>query len=249
MAHVLEHWFKQVPIVTRCYLTATVLTTIVCSLEIVTPLTLYLNLKLVFGDFQLRRLITNCLYLGNLDLNLLVRLYYMANYCQTLEEKAFRGRTADFFYMILFGATVMTGIVVVGSMIPYVSGSFVGIYFLSHSLIFMMVYVWSKYNPSMLISFFGLFNYSSAYLPWVLLGLSVLFGGNAWGNLLGMVAGHAFFFLDRLYPKMTGRRPLRMRTPSFIKTWFAEDAATQGSHQHLKEMSLSLMSNFGDEAC
>ncbi|KAL9660166.1 hypothetical protein QQ045_024978 [Rhodiola kirilowii] len=82
----------------------------------------------------------------------------------------------------------------------------------------------------------------------VLLGLSVLFGGNAWGNLLGMVAGHAFFFLDRLYPKMTGRRPLRMRTPSFIKAWFAEDAATQGSHQHLKKLSSSLMSNFCDEA-
>lgn len=33
--------------------------------------------------------------------------------------------------MIMFGATIMTDIVVVGSMVPYVSPYFVGIYFLT----------------------------------------------------------------------------------------------------------------------
>ncbi|VFQ95786.1 unnamed protein product [Cuscuta campestris] len=39
---------------------------------------------------------------------------------QLLEENTFRGRTADFFYMLFFGATVLTGIVLIGEMIPYV---------------------------------------------------------------------------------------------------------------------------------
>lgn len=38
----------------------------------------------------------------------------------------------------------------------------------------------------------------------------------------GMVAGHAYYFLEDVYPRMTGRRPLR--TPSFIKSVFADEA-------------------------
>lgn len=43
--------------------------------------------------------------------------------------------------MILFGASVLTGIVLLGGMIPYVSESFAKIIFLSNSLTFMMVSV------------------------------------------------------------------------------------------------------------
>ena len=38
----------------------------------------------------------------------------------------------------------------------------------------------------------------------------------------GMVAGHAYYFLEDVYPRMTGRRPLK--TPSFIRALFAEEA-------------------------
>lgn len=37
----------------------------------------------------------------------------------------------------------------------------------------------------------------------------------------GMVAGHAYYFLDDVYPKMTGRRPLR--TPAIIQSLFADE--------------------------
>lgn len=37
----------------------------------------------------------------------------------------------------------------------------------------------------------------------------------------GMIAGHAYYFLEDVYPRMTGRRPLK--TPSFIKALFADE--------------------------
>lgn len=37
----------------------------------------------------------------------------------------------------------------------------------------------------------------------------------------GMIAGHAYYFLEDVYPRMTGRRPLK--TPSFIKWLFADE--------------------------
>ncbi|PKA65960.1 Derlin-2.2 [Apostasia shenzhenica] len=36
-----------------------------------------------------------------------------------------------------------------------------------------------------------------------------------------MVAGHAYYFLEDVYPRMTDRRPLK--TPAFIKALFADD--------------------------
>lgn len=73
------------------------------------------------------------------DLDFLFHMFFLARYCKLLEENSFRGRTADFFYMLLFGASVLTGIVLVGGMIPYLSESFAKIIFLSNSLTFMMV--------------------------------------------------------------------------------------------------------------
>jgi hypothetical protein len=49
--------------------------------------------------------------------------------------------------------------------------------------------------------------------PYLLTGKSCLFQG--------MIAGHVYYFLEDVYPRMTGRRPLK--TPSFIKAMFADD--------------------------
>ena len=47
------------------------------------------------------------------------------------------------------------------------------------------------------------------------------FFGSVFFFFQGMIAGHAYYFLEDVYPRMTGRRPLR--TPSFIKALFADE--------------------------
>jgi Derlin-2/3 len=167
MAQAVEEWYRQMPIITRSYLTAAVVTTVGCTLEIISPYHLYLNPKLVVQHYEIWRLVTNFLYFRKMDLDFLFHMFFLARYCKLLEENSFRGRTADFFYMLLFGATVLTGIVLIGGMIPYISETFARILFLSNSLTFMMVYVWSKHNPFIHMSFLGLFTFTAAYLPWV----------------------------------------------------------------------------------
>ncbi|KAJ0787783.1 putative derlin, Rhomboid-like superfamily [Helianthus annuus] len=66
MAQAIEDWYKQMPIITRSYLTAAIVTTIACTLEIISPHILYLNPKLVVEQLQIWRLITNFLYFRNL---------------------------------------------------------------------------------------------------------------------------------------------------------------------------------------
>nr|DAD20529.1 TPA_asm: hypothetical protein HUJ06_021992 [Nelumbo nucifera] len=62
MAQAVEEWYKQMPIITRSYLTAAIVTTVGCSLEIISPYNLYLNPNLVVRQYEFWRLITNFLY-------------------------------------------------------------------------------------------------------------------------------------------------------------------------------------------
>ena len=42
----------------------------------------------------------------------------------------------------------------------------------------MLVYVWARRNPFVRMNFFGLVTFQAPYLPWVLLGFSLLIGNS-----------------------------------------------------------------------
>lgn len=131
-----------------------------------------------------------------------------------LEENSFRNRTGDFFFMLIFGATLMI-------MIAF----FVNLVFLGHALTIMLVYVWSRRNPMVRMNFFGLLNFHAPYLPWVLLGFSLLLGNAIMVDLMGIMVGHIYYFLEDVLPlQFNGWKVLK--TPAFIKALFDSDAVT-----------------------
>jgi Derlin-2/3 len=68
-----------------------------------------------------------------------------------------------------------------------------------------MVYVWGRRNQYVNMSFLGLFSFTAPYLPWVLLIFSVMLGSSPVVDLLGMAAGHVYYFFEDVYPTMTVR--------------------------------------------
>ncbi|PNW72634.1 hypothetical protein CHLRE_15g636400v5 [Chlamydomonas reinhardtii] len=188
------------------------LTTAGCALEIITPFNVYFNAKLVFKKLELWRLVTNFFFFGNLGLDFVFHMFFLIKYCKSLEEGSFRGRSADFLWMLLFGGGLLTAI-----------APFVNIQFLGSSLTFMMVYVWGRRHQYVNLSFLGIFNFTAPYLPWVLLAFSLMLGSSPVVDLMGMAAGHVYYFLEDVYPRISGRRPLK--TPALLRMMFpAEDA-------------------------
>ncbi len=61
---------------------------------------------------------------------------------------------------------------------------------LGPSLIFMMVYVWSRNFASSNISLMGLVSIQAFYLPFALLALDLAMGGDWMSDLLGIIVGH-----------------------------------------------------------
>ena len=50
----LDTWYKNVPVVTRTYMTLAFVTTLACTLDIISPLSLYLNTNLIYTKYQVR---------------------------------------------------------------------------------------------------------------------------------------------------------------------------------------------------
>lgn len=198
------------PIVTRAYTTACILTTIAVQLDFASPFQLYFNPDLIVHHYQVWRLLSTFLFFGTFGFNFLFNIIFTYRYCRMLEEGSFRGRTADFVYMFLFGAVVMTFIAM-----------FVNLLFLGQAFTIMLVYIWSRRNPYIRMNFFGLLNFQAPYLPWVLLGFSLLLGNSVMVDLMGIAVGHMYYFLEDVFPLQSGGFHI-LQTPRFIKQLFEE---------------------------
>lgn len=104
--------------------------------QVISPLNVYFNSKLIFQEYELWRLVTNFFFFGSLGVDFVFHMFFLSRYCRMLEEGSFQGRSCDFFYMLLFGGTLLTAF-----------APFVNVQFLGTSLTFMMVYVWGRIRP------------------------------------------------------------------------------------------------------
>eukprot|EP00004_Rigifila_ramosa_P018568 TRINITY_DN4637_c0_g1_i1.p1 TRINITY_DN4637_c0_g1~~TRINITY_DN4637_c0_g1_i1.p1 ORF type:complete len:218 (-),score=67.96 TRINITY_DN4637_c0_g1_i1:25-594(-) len=176
------------------------------NLDFVSPYHLYFNLDLILKG-QYWRLLTNFLFFGHFGLDFFFHMYFLVQYSRKLEESSYRARPADFVFLLLFGATLLT-----------LAGPFVDLVFLGHSLVFMLVYIWARRNQHVQMSFLNLFQFTAPYLPWVLLLMSVLLGSSPTVDLLGIAVGHVYFYLVDIYPLLSNRHLLK--TPHFLTVLF-----------------------------
>lgn len=215
----LINWYYEIPIISRCYLTAAILTSAACFLDLVSPLTLYFNYDLILYKGQYWRILSSFVFFGTFGLDFIFHMYFVMRYTKLLEEGLFRNRPADYFLMIIFGASLMLFFAVVVD-------KFAQIKFLGHPLTFMMVYIWSKDidNSHIMMSFLGVFQFTAPYLPWVLISFSLLIGNNIEIDLLGICVGHLYYFLDTIYPQIAEIRGWSLKkilvTPYFLHYLF-----------------------------
>eukprot|EP00475_Leptophrys_vorax_P007610 TRINITY_DN14820_c0_g1_i2.p1 TRINITY_DN14820_c0_g1~~TRINITY_DN14820_c0_g1_i2.p1 ORF type:complete len:228 (+),score=54.10 TRINITY_DN14820_c0_g1_i2:67-750(+) len=154
MAAIVEE-YKKIPLITRVYVTGCFLVTGACYLELLSPFQLYFSAPMIFKKYQVWRLFSNFFFFGSkFSLDYAFHLFFLTKYSSGLENGSFRDRTADFFYMLLFGSVCLM-----------IIGPFFHLNFFGHSLSFMIVYIWSRRNAFTQLNFLGLFTFSAPYLP------------------------------------------------------------------------------------
>ncbi|KAL1363481.1 hypothetical protein HN51_011692 [Arachis hypogaea] len=198
-------WYHSLPPISKAYGTACVFATAAYHLGLYRLPHIALIYEYVFYRFQVWRLVTNFFFLGPFSINFGIRLLMIARYGVQLEKGPFERRTADFLWMMIFGALVLLAL----SAIPFLWDPFLAV-----SLVFMLVYVWSREFPNAQINIYGLVQLKAFYLPWAMLALDVIFGSPLTADLLGIIAGHLYYFLTVLHPLASGKYILK--TPAWV---------------------------------
>ncbi|KAG0303869.1 hypothetical protein BGZ98_006182 [Dissophora globulifera] len=203
----IETWYYDVPVVTRLYATGAALVALGVQTGFTNPYQLFFDHKMVFYHNQYWRPVTTFLYFGPLGLDFVFHMFFLVRYSRMLEEGSFYGRTMDYAWMLFLSAISLL-----------LLSLFVTMPFLGSPLAFTLVYIWSRRNPSIPLNFLGLFVFTAPYLPWVLLGFTLLLNSHfPREDLMGIVVGHIYYFFEDVWPKEQASRGRRyLQTPAFL---------------------------------
>ncbi|KAF2721291.1 putative ER-associated proteolytic system protein Der1 [Polychaeton citri CBS 116435] len=193
----LEQWFFEMPVCTRWWTTATAVTGVLVQCNILNPFQMFYSWNAFWNRAQYWRIITTFLYFGPLSLNLLFHIFFIQRYARMLEESAVSA--AHFSWLLAYA----------GVSLLFIAPLF-GQAFLGTSLSSTLVYIWSRKNPDVRLSFLGLLTFKAPWLPWVLIAFNVVLHGH-WpkDELCGIFVGHIWYFFNDIYPSAhNGHRPM-----------------------------------------
>ncbi|GAK64169.1 DER1-domain-containing protein [Moesziomyces antarcticus] len=200
---------RKIPPVTRTILGATGAITLPCILAITSPWRYALSWPLVISRFHLHRVVT-CFFFGGSGLKLLFDVFLIFRNSTDLELNHFGRRTAAYTWALL-----VMGTVILATNYPLGSPILFG------PMLNALVYLWSRANPHSSVSFFGMVNCPSRWLPYVYIGIDLLQGGPglAIQSATGLIAGYVYWMLDQVLPgQQRRRRGSYIPTPGFLES-------------------------------
>lgn len=159
--------------------------TVLTHAELLNPMLLILDFDMLFQKLELWRLLTNFCFFGKFGLPFVFSLFFLVRYGGELERKRFEGRSADMLWFMTLTGLIMVGVAYIMGPMPV----------LSSSMLAAIVYLWSREYSEQTISIYGLFHVQAFYFPWVLCAIHVIMGGSAIPDLVGIFAGHVYYFL------------------------------------------------------
>lgn len=194
-----QQWYDSMPIITKNWLTVAVGTTVLTNFEVLPIMKIYWSFKDVRESFEIWRLFTPFCYLGPFKFDTVIAMFLLYQYSRQYEggvmfNTGSGGGTADYAYMLLLGVLV---ILVTGSLFG------LGVFF-GKTLIYYVLYVWSKRNPTAQAAIWGI-PMQGMYLPFALLGLNTMLGNPVMDMIHGMAVGHLYYFMVDVVPKVYGK--------------------------------------------
>ncbi|KAA8493496.1 Derlin-2 [Porphyridium purpureum] len=203
--------WMSIPLVTRNLTAATALVTLGSQLGLFKVMNVLLIWDRVFR-FELWRLVLPFFFLGPLGFPLLFLAAIFFRMSRGLEEGEFLGNAADYCYFLILVAAISLPL-----------AYFFRLMYLGPVLVYAMLQLWSRKNQTQTVSIYGIFQVPALYYPYVMLAVSTVLSGGAidWMGVVGICAGHLYYFLDSVYPKIpSSRGRILIRTPQFLVNLF-----------------------------
>jgi Derlin-2/3 len=133
------------------------------------------------------------MFLGGFSFPFVMQCYLFTNFGGKLERNArFSAVPGEYLYFLF---VVITLVSVFSLLLAWPRG-----YPLTGpAVIFSIIYYWSRCEPEARLSFFG-FELKGSQLPFGMVFFTMIIGGDVWTDLLGLAAGHLYYFLKDVVP-------------------------------------------------
>ena len=198
----LASFWAEIPPVTKTIVSASVGLSLLVRLNVL-PAHKMLYAPMTVFKGEVWRLLTP-FFLWPFGFSFVLNMFFLYRHLRQLEEQDFRGKRADFVWMFVLLAA---GILVLGGLAHLL--------LLGQPLLMALLYVWSRKNPDVNMTFmFGL-RFKSQYLVWVLAGYHFVLGGSPWPDVVGIACGHLYWFCADVLPR-THNIEL-VRAPGFLQ--------------------------------
>ena len=116
------------------------------------------------------------------------------------------GTTADHLWTLCLGSFILLAF-----------ATWLKMQYLGGSLLMFVIYLWSKKFPAEKAPLM-FFKMPAALLPWAMVGLTFIFGGNPMPELLGIAAAHLYFFITDELPKKEAQLGAIANTRYWLQT-------------------------------
>lgn len=202
----IQDMLREVPPITKVLCGSSVLLQILVYVQAISKFDLYFSVNLIFSQFQIWRLFTNLIYVGEPGIFTFFSILMLYRCSKRLEEHTFRNKTADYLFFLLLGSTIMS-----------ICGALAGFPSLSRSFFTMVLYLWSRYNRNVVLVIFGFVPMKAPYITWFFIVFDIMIGESVALDILGILVAHSFYFLYEVYPKLPLSKGIHLlKTPNFL---------------------------------
>ena len=191
MSEIVE-FYKSIPPFTRYFMTGVFSLSFLLTYKLISPYKIILDFALVFKKLHLWRLFTCFLYAGPFSQSFLFSLLMMY-FSLSRIELYFKNKAPEFMTLVIFSALF-------NMFYAFIYGEYM---ILHQPFLFSLLYIWCKLEPETTVSLWG-FPVQSANLPWVMLVLSIITGGDPFQDLIGIAAGHTYIYIKLILPNSHG---------------------------------------------
>mmetsp|Transcript_1264 Transcript_1264/g.1413 ORF Transcript_1264/g.1413 Transcript_1264/m.1413 type:complete len:162 (-) Transcript_1264:38-523(-) len=143
-----EQWYKNLPLLTRIGLTAIFGVTVLVQLEILNPMLLSLNWPLIINKLQVWRLLSSVFFFGTFSFQFLFQLYFFSSFSSKLETNEIFAQPGDYLFFLLTQILLL-------DVLSLVLAWPTGFPMLGPSLVFAILYYWSRREPYANLNFFS----------------------------------------------------------------------------------------------
>ena len=200
--------------ITLIYLLSTGIVTIISNFTDDGYLLNYMKLdyKKVYTQYEIWRLITTFLYIGQPSPKIIFDYYIYYKRMKSTERKFIRNKKLSEFIMMLIYLMIITHIC------NFIGYAFFGLKsnkFLSHKLMFSIILINSKRNPEKMFKFYFA-KIPNKFVPYFLFTIRTLKSGKYLSNLFSFIPGLAYYYLKDVIPKWNNNLDIFI-TPQFLE--------------------------------